>query len=252
MARSIGDWFADHARELPDDSPDDEVVERQAPWDLQSSGLSTTRSTRRNAGLSATTAWMSRSRAGGGRSTAAGTAGRRAGAASAQSASTSVPKSVRKKILTAARVDPRADARSLAASLTRAGTPVTPSQVAAVLGRPLPTAGTRGRATNTSPVTRKLASEIRRAAHANSQVGHKRLAALLRARGVNVDKAQVAEVLTPRWRLPSRDGRAAKGRKPAVVIKVNAGAQTSRTVHETPLCPSCGMRLSVLAMCRCS
>ncbi len=65
-------------------------------------------------------------------------------------------------------------------------------------------------------------------------------------------KAQVAEVLTRRWRLPSRDGRATKGTKPAMVIKVNAGAQTSRTLHETPLCPSCGMRLRVLAMCRCS
>ncbi|MGY1709104.1 hypothetical protein ACI8AC_06290 [Geodermatophilus sp. SYSU D00758] len=159
---------------------------------------------------------------------------------------------MRKKILTAARVDPRADVRSLAASLTRAGTPVTPSQVAAVLGRPLVTAGTRGRATDTSRVTRKLASEIRRAAHANPQMGHKRLAALLRSRGVDVDKAQVAEVLTRRWRLPSRNGRTAKGTKPAMVIKVRAGAQTSRTPHETPLCPSCGMRLSVLATCRCS
>ncbi len=159
---------------------------------------------------------------------------------------------MRRKILTAARVDPRADVTSLAASLTRAGTPVTSSQVAAVLGRPLATAGTRGRATGTSRVARKLASEIRRAAHANPQMGHRRLAALLRARGINVDKAEVAEALTRRWRSASRDGRANQGTRPAMVIKVNAGAQTSRTPHETPLCPSCGRRLSVLAMCRCS
>ncbi|WP_091366158.1 hypothetical protein [Geodermatophilus telluris] len=252
MARSIGDWFADHAHELPDGSPDDEVVERQAPWDLQSSGLSTTRSARRDGGLSAETAWTARSLAGGGRSAAAGTPAQYGAAASARSASSSVPKSVRKKILTAARINPRADVNSLAASLTRAGTPVSSSQVAAVLGRPLAAAGTRGRATDTSRVARKVASEIRRTAHANPQMGHKRLAALLRARGVDVDKAQVAEVLTRRWRLSSRNGRAAKGTKPAMVIKVNAGAQTSRTLHETPLCPSCGMRLSVLAMCRCS
>ncbi len=95
VARSIGDWFADHARESPDDSPDDEVVERQAPWDLQSSGLSTTRSARRDAGLSARTARTSRSRFGGGRSTTAGTPGRSGGSASARSPSRSVSKSVR-------------------------------------------------------------------------------------------------------------------------------------------------------------
>lgn len=251
MARSIGDWFADHARELPDDSPDDEVVERQAAWDLQSPGLGTTRSARREAGLSARTTRTSRSRSGGGHS-AAGSPGRSGGAPSARSSSSSVPKSVRKKIIAASRVAPRADARSLAASLTRAGAPVTPSQVAAVLGRPLVAVGTRVGATDPNRPSRQLASEIRRAAHANPRMGHKRLAALLRASGVNVTKAQVAEVLTRRWRSASQDRRACDEKKPAVVIKVNAGAQTSRTPHATPLCPSCGMRLSVLATCRCS
>ncbi|MGY1680634.1 hypothetical protein [Geodermatophilus sp. SYSU D01176] len=252
MARSIGDWFADHARELPDDAPDDEVVERQAPWDLQAAELSTTRSARRDAGLTGKkTTRMSRSGTGGHRA-AAETPARNSGTASALQAATSVPKSVRKKILAAARLNPRADVRSLAASLTRAGTPVSPPQVAAILKRPLPIASARGPAPKTKPVPRKVASEIRRVAHANPQMGHKRLAALLRAHGIDVTKAQVAEVLTRRWRLPSRDGRATKGTKPAMVIKVNAGAQTSRTLHETPLCPSCGMRLSVLAMCRCS
>jgi hypothetical protein len=252
VARSIGDWFADHARELPDDAPDDEVVERQAPWDLQSSGLSTTRSVRRGAGLGGGTAWTSKARAGGGRKPAAGTGARSGGTASTRGTANSVPKSVRKKILAAARLNPRADVTSLAASLTRAGTPVSPPQVAAVLGRPLPAASTHGRATDTMPVTRAVASEIRRAAHANPQIGHKRLAALLRSRGTDVTKAQVAQVLTrPQPKKPDNQ-RSTRPSKPALVIKVTAGAQASRTVHETPLCESCGVRLSIYGTCRCS
>lgn len=99
---------------------------------------------------------------------------------------------------------------------------------------------------------RGTASEIRRAAHANRQIGYKKLAALLRARGTDVTKAQVAEVL--RRAQPERAGGQPpkKTRRPALVVKVTAAVQASRTVHETPLCQSCGMRLSIHAMCRCS
>jgi hypothetical protein len=252
VARSIGDWFVDHARELPDNSPDDEVVERQAPWDLHRSGLSTTRSARRNDGLSGRSAWTSKTRAVDSRGAGAGTPARSTGTTSALDAASPVPKSVRKKILAAVKANPRADAKTLAATLTRGGTPVSPFQVAAVLGRPLRVASTNSRTTSTKPASRKVASEIRRAAHANPEIGHKKLAALLRARGTDVTKAQVAEVLTRRRRLASRDGHAATTRKPAMVIKVAAAAQTSRTVHETPLCQSCGVRLSIYDTCRCS
>ncbi|MGY1690360.1 hypothetical protein [Geodermatophilus sp. SYSU D01105] len=159
---------------------------------------------------------------------------------------------MRRKIRAAANVDTRADAPRLAASLTKAGTPVSPAQVAAVLGRPLPAAGIAGRATDPQRVPRKIASEIRRAAHAHPQIGHKRLAALLRARGTDVTKAQVAEVLTRRRLSASHNGRSTQSKKPAMVIKVTAAAQTSRTVHETPLCQSCGVRLSIYGTCRCS
>jgi hypothetical protein len=188
MARSIRDWYADHAQQLPDDAPDDEVVETQAPWDTRSSGTATTRTTRRDAGY------------GGGHTS--------------RHASTS-------------------------------------ARGADLQGRGARTAGRQGQRGD-GTASRGLASEIRRAAHANPQLGHKRLAALLRTRGTSVTRAQVAEVLRRGRSSSSRHGRPGADRKPALVVEVTAAAQTSRTVHETPLCPSCGVRLSIYGICRCS
>jgi hypothetical protein len=135
VARSISKWYADHAQGLPDDLTDDEVVETQALWDLQSSQLSTTRSVRRDARLGGGGARTTRAQSSGGRTRPTSAGGRSAAPPPARGTAGSVPKSVRKKVLAAVQLNPRADVNALAASLTRAGIPVTPQQVAAVLGR---------------------------------------------------------------------------------------------------------------------
>lgn len=193
MARSIGDWFADHERATLGDNQDDEIVEQQAPWDLRTSGMATTRSDRRGAGFGTKKARF----------------GRSAGA--------TVPPGGRGKGKPAA---------------PRWGNSASPAA--------------RSKAT-------PLESRIRNAANANPGLGYKKLAALLRSTGVPVTKAQVAEALA-RSRSASNKGaqRSRAKAKPAMIIRVKAGAQTSRTVHETPLCPSCGVRLSVIGTCRCS
>ncbi len=252
MARSIGDWFADHARVLPDDSPDDEVVERQEPWDLQAAELTTTRTARRDAGKGRKAARTATSGNASGRASTTSVRRHSGSATPARATSAPVPKSLRKKITAAARLNSRADVTVLAASLTRSGIPVTPQQVAAVLGRPLPRTAALSPTADTRPVRKAVASQIRSLAHAHPHLGHRRLAALLRARGVDVSRAQVAEVLRRRWQASSRAASPSSIRKPATVIKVTAAAQTSRTVHETPLCPSCGVRLSIIGQCRCS
>lgn len=249
MARSIGDWFADHARHLRDDAHDDEVVEPQAPWDTRSTGMATTRAERRGAGFGggqtsrrASTSASGRQRGGdgGGSRTAGGPS----------KPGPVIPDVLRRRIIAAARANSRADAKSLAAHLTRAGTPVTAAQVAAVTK--VPVAATEAQKGTTSRTDRPdVAAAIRRAAAANLDLGPTKLAALLRSRGTAVSKAQVKEVLARRRSSATCKRPPAKA-KPGLVIKVKAGAQASRTVHETPLCPSCGLRLNVYAMCRCS
>ncbi len=252
MARSISNWYADHAQGLPDDSTDDEVVETQAFWDLQSSQLSTTRSGRRDARLGGGGARTTRAQSSGGRTRPTSAGGRSAAPPPARGTAGSVPKSVRKKVLAAVQLNPRADVNALAASLTRAGIPVTPQQVAAVLGRSFSRATAPGPGTTTRPVAKTIASAVRRAAHAHGPIGHRRLAALLRAQGITVSATEVAEVMTRRRRVASPPAAPNKSKKPATVIRVTAAAQASRTVHETPLRQSCGMRLSVIGQCRCS
>ena len=237
MAGSIGDWYADHALGLPDDFPDDEVVERHAAWDLRSSGVATTRSARRDAGL------------GGGRTTRSPGPLRGSRGSSGTPSTGALSPSVRSRVQASIRANPRADAASIAAALTRAGHGVTAAQVAAV-GAAAASASRAGRHRPTTPGPTEVAARIRDAARAHPQLSTKKLAALLRARGTVVTKAQVAQVLAREQ--PSGNRRAAEQRKPAVVIKVTAGAQGSRTVHETPLCQSCGVRLSVYSTCRCS
>ena len=198
MARSIGDWFADHGQLLPDDAADDELVEPQPLWDLRSSGASVRRSERRDAGY------------GGGGS------GRR----------TSGAKSV------------------------------------GAVGR---TGATGGRSADAS--SRRTA--IRDAVRAHPGMGKKALAALLRARGIPTTKAEVTAAqlnmraaspppTAPRFKSGSKPGTGSRrttrkpAKKPAMVFKISAGAQTSRTEHETPLCPSCGIRVNLNGGCRCS
>lgn len=250
MARSIAGWYADHTHDGPDGSSDDEYVEPQAPWDLQAPGLSTTRPVRRDAGMSSTSASTSRSRRTPGRK--AGTGSSTGRATTGGGAANSVSKVLRRKILAAARMTPRADAESLVASLKRAGTSVTVTQVLAVTDRALPTALRSYHSSVGSRVSRETASEIRRAARADPQIGHKRLTALLRTQGMDVTRAQVAEVLRRPKRAPAASKPPEKANRPAMTVKVTASAQTSRIVHETPLCQSCGMRLSLQFTCRCS
>jgi hypothetical protein len=259
VARSIGDWYADHARDLPDDWSDDEFVERQAPWDLSSSGMSITRSARRDAGLGGRGARSSSRASTEGRGGSPRNSPSAGGSTSARTAAGSLPRSVRKRILAAVALNPRASATTIAASVTKAGSPVSPAQVAAVIATRGSANWTQKRGMTPGTVDSRLAAEIRRMAGAHPELGYKRLAALMRARGTQVSRAGVAEVLRRQW-LASRGRRGTKGKpptgskskRPALVIKVTAGAQTSRTMHETPLCPSCGVRLSLQGMCRCS
>ncbi len=51
MARSIGDWFKDHSDSSLGDRLDDEVVERQEPWDHAVSGMLTSRADRKATGF---------------------------------------------------------------------------------------------------------------------------------------------------------------------------------------------------------
>ncbi len=198
MAKSIGDWFADHGRVLSDDAADDEVVEPQPLWDVRSSGASVSRAERRDAGY------------GGGGS------GRRSSGA-------------------------------------RSAGPV---------GR---TGATAGRGAGASNKTAAIRDVVR----AHPRMGKKALIALLRARGIPATKADVTaaqlnmrtaspEPSAARFRSGSKPATGSRrttrkpAKKPAVVFKISAGAQTSRTEHETPLCPSCGIRVNIYGGCRCS
>lgn len=269
MARSIGDWYADHTRGLPDDAPDDEVVEPPAIWDLRSSDTTTGRSGRRDSGYG-----IGRNS----RRTGTGSAGRTGAvhpdlqrsrrSAGSTVAQTSAGK--RRIILAAMQANPRADAKSLAAFLTRHGTPVSAAEVAAVkdaLASPFTTSTLR--AGRLPERARRAMDTIEDVVRANPHLGKKALVAKLQARGVSATKAQVGEALlklrsstavgrnaatgvrrgqaTPRTRASRKTPS-----KPALVIKVRAGAQASRTAHETPLCPSCGVRVSIYGGCRCS
>lgn len=272
MARSIGDWFADHARRLPDDAPDDEVVESQAPWDreLQPSGTMTKRSERRTALKDPDDQPSRQAKSRGQRRTAVPVQQRPRDVAPGRGTARA-KESVQRTILAALQANPRADARSLAAFLTRHGTAVTASEVKAVkdaLASPF-----KGVTTTPGklPVTVLQAMHaIQEAVCANPHMGSKALVAILKSRGVHATKAEVtsamatARTLTSRSRSTNADGSHAKptsqarrkptaaARKPSRPVKISAGAQTSRTTHETPLCSSCGVRISIYSGCRCS
>ena len=99
----------------------------------------------------------------------------------------------------------------------------------------------------------ELEATIRRVAKANPGVGYKRIARHLRDHGINVSRAQVAQVLAhPNSFWKRKATPVPPPRKPGVVFRVSAGAQRSRMVPATDLCPSCGVRPSVTGTCRCS
>jgi hypothetical protein len=269
MARSIGDWFADHTRQLPDDAPDDEVVEPQAPWDLQSPERVTMRSERRDVVNSPHRPSRQAKTRGKGR--AAVPAQRRPREVTPVKTTTVAKESVRQAILAAIQANPRVDARNLAAFLTRNGTAVTAAEVAAVkdaLASPFTVVNPRpGRVPQTALHAVHTIQEVVRA---NPHMGKKALVAVLKARGVVATKAEVASAIAQAWTSTSSNRRTSAGRrrakptshargtptvaakKPPRAVKISAGAQTSRTTHETPLCSSCGVRISIYSGCRCS
>lgn len=269
MARSIGDWFADHVRQLPDNAPDDEAVGPQAPWDLQSSETMTQRSERRDAvDTPNLPSRQAKTRA---QDRAAVPAQRRLREIAPVKTAHGTKESVRQTILAAIQANPRVDPRSLAASLTRHGTPVRAADVAAVkdaLSSPFKTVPTRAVKLPATPLQAMTA--IHDVVRANPHLGKKALVALLRARGIAATKAEIASALA-HVRTPtpgkgaSKTGRRPAGpiagqkpkrtvptKQPARTVKISACAQKSRTAHETPLCSSCGMRVSIYSGCRCS
>jgi hypothetical protein len=189
MARSINEWFGDHAEASLGNSQDDEVVERHTPWDIAGAGLTTTRASRKALGFRSARA----------------TKGRDSVGVSAVGRSSRVGKSTKKQL-------------------------------------PGKTAQPRSGATT-------IEAQIRQAAAAYPGTGYKQLARLLRAKGINVSRADVARVLAhpnSAWKQKA----AGPLRKPASVIPESA--QRSIVLPVTELCPSCGMRPTVLGICRCS
>ena len=98
----------------------------------------------------------------------------------------------------------------------------------------------------------EVEATIRRIAKANPGVGYKRIARHLRDHGINVSRAEVAQVLAHPNSFWKRKVAVPPPRKPGMVFRISAAAQRSRVAPETDLCPSCGVRPSVTGTCRCS
>lgn len=187
MARSIRDWFADRESGSLDDALDDEVVERQAPWDVAAVLGAPPRATERRR-----------------------TPSRRVAAGAAKKT---------------ARGRGRAPAT----------VPVAP---------PLP------KSAGSEPVlTRALRERITVAIRLHPGQGARRVAAALRAAGAEVTKAQVAAVLRD---LAARSNGASPAARATRTPRDAGPCKAPRPTPATPLCGSCGMRVSVLGMCRCS
>ncbi len=276
MARSIGDWFADHAGQLSDGAPDDEVLEHQAPWDLHATGMPTGGTEHRSARHKQSMQPARRTQSRRGRPEEH-TASRTYPGGPPARTPNGVSASLRHAILVAIRESPGADDGSLAAALTRAGTPVRPEHIAAVRGARLsPIPMTVEKPPIIPLVGSRLAEAVRQVLRTDPGIGKKRLAEQLRARGIVATKRQLAVALahlrtrypgsrsspTVRGSATERRSTAATARKtraamsltevPKRITKIKAEAQVSRTQHETPLCSSCGIRLSIYSACRCS
>jgi len=193
MARSINEWFGDHADASLGDFQDDEVAERQAPWDIARSGMTTTRAGRTALGFGSARGSQARGSVG------ASGGNRRAGST----------KSTKKR--------------------------------------------QSGKKTQPRTSTTSVDAQIRRTAAAHPGTGYKQLARLLREVGINVSRADVARVLAhPNSAWKRKAASPPPPRKPAMVERISAAAQRSRAVPMADLCPSCGMRPTVLGTCRCS
>ena len=171
MARSIGDWFKDHANSSLGDGSDDEVVETQAPWDVRAANTATTRTERRNAGFGGPRGGRVR---GAGRSAASpGKATAKAGArASARRHTPDVPgltADLESRIRQAAEAFPGIGPKRLARHLREKGFLVTKAQVAAVLARPR--VAPKRTASRAAP-KRKPAMVIRASGAQRSRVEH--------------------------------------------------------------------------------
>lgn len=252
MARSIEDWFADHERE-PSGSSEDEFVEAQQPWDVQSAGVVTTRSARREVGVpnSPKSRRGSSSARGKRKQAAQGYGGSGAGPEAGRAAVPPISGTLRQAILAAAQANPGATAKTLAASLTRKGIPVSPAQVTAV--RTAPTSPLRtGTHARRDPSMREKTEKIRRAATTHPHLGVPKLFSLLRSRGITVTEDQVAAVLR-QLRSSTRGSHPSARSVPSVPVNdVSSAARTGRTSQDAALCPSCGVRPSALGICRCS
>ena len=136
MARSIADWFDDRADGSLGDRMDDETVEKQAPWDLAESGMSTRRGDRKALSIGA------------GRSGPPQRSGQQAGKPSAQaSRATQAGRrqhpgqvdsaaSLEARVRQAAKDHPDFGHKRIARLLRDGGTNVTRAQVAQLLARP--------------------------------------------------------------------------------------------------------------------
>lgn len=187
MARSIRDWFADRESGSLDDALDDEVVERQAPWDVAALPSAPPRATDRSRTPSRRVAAGAAKKTAKGRGRAPATVPVAPPVPKSAGSEPALPRALRERITVAIRLHPGQGARRVAAALRAAGAEVTKAQVAAVL--------------------RDLAAQSNGASPA------------------------------------ARATRAPR----------DAGTSRSpRPTPATPLCGSCGMRVSVLGMCRCS
>lgn len=253
MAKSIGDWFADHSGNS--DSGEDEVIETQAPWDLGAADVVTTRSARRQAGGSEDGRARQASSPSPGNISRPERRSRASvsGAHGGSSAVPPIPKRIRRTILAMMRANPDASAAALTALLARSGTTVTTPQVAVVMRAAKSTMRQASLGARADPFEQEKLAKIRRATQTHPHLGVPGVLALLRSRGVNVTKEQVAGVLAqrpvgPRSRERFRPDAGRSGGTSGEVV--NTAPERPR--HEDPLCPSCGARPSVYGICRCS
>jgi hypothetical protein len=252
VARSIKDWFADHERDQ-NVSSEDEFVEAQQPWDVQSASMATTRSVRRDVGApnSPKSRRGSSSARGKKKQTAQDTGAFGAMPEATRTAVQSISGTLRRAILTASQANPGASTKSLAASLTRKGTPVSPAQVTAV--RRAPTSPLRtGGPVRRDPLMAEKTAKIRHAATTHPHFGAAKLFSLLRSRGITVTENHVTAVLAQLRSTTQGTRQSARSVKLDRQTDVSTAARAGRTSEEAELCSSCGVRPSVSGICRCS
>jgi hypothetical protein len=133
MARSIREWFADRESGSLDDALDDEVVERQAPWDVAALRGVPPRATERRRTPSRRVAAGVAKKTAKGRGRAPATVLAVPPVPKSAGSEPVLPRPLRERITVAIRLHPGLGARRVAAALRAAGTDVTKAQVALVL-----------------------------------------------------------------------------------------------------------------------